>query len=691
MMDPHTSQEGMEVDDKDAEREITTNSPGDSPESPPPAGSESNETSAKARRHMEKDDSGISVEKSENSSDDNASNKVEVQHKEENEGNGEKNGNGDEDDDSSGFRGFPDFDYPEFPKLKPKSKTRCYRKRSSPLSSDEENSNNATEEAVNETPARPNDEEQERERPLPDEIDIIDLGADDSIHSEPREELRPRRRRSRSRSNSAGSVPTDGPDSDSSEEEDGKVTPPVLHKTKPKHRWCVTKEVVERQRGFPGRCQGPSLFHQRCYGSLHAVQRLELMYKLDAHQGCVNALHFNAAGNKLASGSDDLGVVIWDWAVGKTLVSYDSGHKSNVFQVKFLPLRGDTHVVSCGRDGQVRLAELSSTGQCRATRRLAQHRGPAHKLSILPDSPHVFLSSGEDAVVMSVDVRAPKPDKLLVAKERDKKIALYSIHTNPLDSNLFCVSGRNCAVRIYDRRHCSESSAQPVTKFCPSHLAERSTTGSGMHVTCATFNHDGTELLASYNDEDIYLFDTRSTTGTEFIHKYEGHRNNATVKGVGFFGPRSEFVVSGSDCGNIYFWEKHTEAIVQWMRGDENGVVNCLEPHPQIPVIATSGLDDDVKIWVPSCEQEPAMTGLKSVLQRNRRAREEESGRDPDSFDGQMLWILWRHIRRTERRRGRARGTREQQQDEMGDSYSSDDSSNSSDGDRDRRLQCSPS
>lgn len=41
--------------------------------------------------------------------------------------------------------------------------------------------------------------------------------------------------------------------------------------------------------------------------------------------------------------------------------------------------------------------------------------------------------------------------------------------------------------------------------------------------------------------------------------------------------------------------------------------VNCLEPHPQIPVLATSGLDDDVKIWVPSCEQEPTLTGLRSV------------------------------------------------------------------------------
>jgi hypothetical protein len=31
-----------------------------------------------------------------------------------------------------------------------------------------------------------------------------------------------------------------------------------------------------------------------------------------------------------------------------------------------------------------------------------------------------------------------------------------------------------------------------------------------MHLTCAVFNHDGSEILGSYNDEDIYLFDTKT-------------------------------------------------------------------------------------------------------------------------------------------------------------------------------------
>ena len=47
------------------------------------------------------------------------------------------------------------------------------------------------------------------------------------------------------------------------------------------------------------------------------------------------------------------------------------------------------------------------------------------------------------------------------------------------------------------------------------------------------------------------------------------------MKGVNFYGPRSEFVVTGSDCGNIFFWDKDTESIVHLVNGDKEGVVSC--------------------------------------------------------------------------------------------------------------------
>ncbi len=71
------------------------------------------------------------------------------------------------------------------------------------------------------------------------------------------------------------------------------------------------------------------------------------------------------------------------------------------------------------------------------------------------------------------------------------------------------------------------------------------------------------------------------------------------VKGVNFYGSNSDFIVSGSDCGKIFFWEKTTQQVVQMLKGNDHGIVNVLEPNPYFPILATSGLDDNIKIWAP--------------------------------------------------------------------------------------------
>lgn len=63
-------------------------------------------------------------------------------------------------------------------------------------------------------------------------------------------------------------------------------------------------------------------------------------------------------------------------------------------------------------------------------------------------------------------------------------------------------------------------------------------------------------------------------------------------------------MVSGSENpGHAFFWEKETEAIVQMVIGDIGGVVNCLEPHPYVPILATSGLSDQIRLWHPSKDE----------------------------------------------------------------------------------------
>ncbi|XP_025074066.1 DDB1- and CUL4-associated factor 8 isoform X2 [Pogonomyrmex barbatus] len=471
-------------------------------------------------------------------------------------------------------------------------------------------------------------------------------------------------------------------DEEEEDEDEDEEIPHCLKIEKPPPNWCIVPEVINRQIG------NNPLFQRRFYGSLHAVERLELMYNLHEHQGCVNALNFNQKGNLLASASDDLAVVIWDWAVGKKRHWFMSGHTSNMFQAKWLPLDVEYLMVTCARDGQVRLLDLKHD----TSKKLAAHRGPSHKLAVHPETPHVVFSAGEDARVFSIDIRESKPNKLLVVKEGSSEVQLFSIHSNPFNSNEFCVGGRSHYVRVYDRRKVST----PLYKLCPDHL----TGNKHAHVTCAVYNHNGTEILASYNDEDIYLFDRLMSSRVDYAHRYQGHRNSVTVKGVNFFGPKSEYVISGSDCGNIFIWDKNTEAVVQWMAGDKQGVVNCLEGHPHIPILATSGLDYDVKIWVPSCGEPPLMKLFANCVKSNARNRKQENV--PDSFDGQLLWILLRHIRHRERNLYTRYGIEDPNDvrdhddnyyhfDDSSMDSSSEDSDNQSEGGDVVRIQCPPS
>ena len=48
------------------------------------------------------------------------------------------------------------------------------------------------------------------------------------------------------------------------------------------------------------------------------------------------------------------------------------------------------------------------------------------------------------------------------------------------------------------------------------------------------------------------------------------------VKNVNFYGPQSEYIVSGSDCSHIFLWDKQSEEVVQFLQGDNAGAVSSI-------------------------------------------------------------------------------------------------------------------
>ncbi|XP_055913497.1 DDB1- and CUL4-associated factor 8-like [Eupeodes corollae] len=419
----------------------------------------------------------------------------------------------------------------------------------------------------------------------------------------------------------------------------------IMNKPKPNYTWNVTSQVMHREHGLLGNGRRSlhgglsNTFQSRFYGSRHVVEKMKLLHSMHKHSGCVNCLNFNRSGNLLCTGSDDMRVIVWDWAMNKTKFQYKSGHQANIFQTKFIEMNGCMDIVSTSRDGQVRAASIPPSGGKIRTRALYKHSSAVHKLVLCPQNPFVILSAGEDGKIVCCDLRKSPVNRLKTVKEDRKKVPLYSIAHHPFDPEI-CVCGNDSYVRVYDKRNMSKT----LHKMCPQRIDDQTITP---HITCCVYNNNGSEILASYSDDDIYLFNSKVYTAGQFEHRYRGHYNHKTIKGVNFFGPNSEYVISGSDCGNIFFWDKNTESILNFMEGDNSGVVNCLEPHPTIPVLATSGLDWNIKIWAPNSEiYPPVMTKLDKCVKKNlKRSVVEEI----DGFDDRQFYYFVRQFLRNSR------------------------------------------
>ncbi|KAJ1559100.1 hypothetical protein HK405_011999, partial [Cladochytrium tenue] len=145
--------------------------------------------------------------------------------------------------------------------------------------------------------------------------------------------------------------------------------------------------------------------------------------------------------------------------------------------------------------------------------------------------------------------------------------------------------------------------------------------GSGTAADAVEVGGDsprGVYLPPDDRDEDI--------TG-----RYTGHMNRQTmIKEAYFYGPGSEYIMSGSDDGTLWVWDKKTARVVNRLKCDRD-VVNCIAPNPFDMSLAVSGIDNDIKLVVPTADHpwvDPANAAPSSRAGDNSDDDdEEEEGR----------------------------------------------------------------
>eukprot|EP01023_Acetabularia_acetabulum_P007252 TRINITY_DN13094_c0_g1_i2.p1 TRINITY_DN13094_c0_g1~~TRINITY_DN13094_c0_g1_i2.p1 ORF type:complete len:268 (-),score=47.54 TRINITY_DN13094_c0_g1_i2:476-1279(-) len=114
----------------------------------------------------------------------------------------------------------------------------------------------------------------------------------------------------------------------------------------------------------------------------------------------------------------------------------------------------------------------------------------------------------------------------------------------------------------------------------------------------------------SAEDYKIGIQLSHGQQGESFERCFRGHSNHITIKSICFAGPDDCWVVSGSDDGRFFVWDRKTGDLLDHFRG-ESYIVNCIACAPHRPLFASCGIDPTVKLWDP--------IGYAPPFQRNQQ------------------------------------------------------------------------
>ena len=319
----------------------------------------------------------------------------------------------------------------------------------------------------------------------------------------------------------------------------------------------------------------------------------------NGHSGSVTVLAVLPDG-RVASGSDDHDIRLWDPATGRC-IRVLSGHSKPVTCLLALP---DGRLLSGSANRRLRLWD-PDTGAC--LRQLQGHRDSVRCLALLPDGR--VLSGSNDGTLRRWDpdtgrclqtleghrswVRcvAILPDGRIISGSWDSTLRLWDPETGRClrtlkghDSGINCVavlpegrivSGSNdCTLRLWD----------PETGCCLQSLK-----GHSNWISCVAVLPDG-RIVSGSSDNTLRLWDPE--TG-RCLQSLEGHGD--WINCIGLL-PDGR-IVSGSYDSTLRIWDPETGRCLQSLEGHSDWI-NCIGLLPEGQIV--SGSDDStLRVWDP--------------------------------------------------------------------------------------------
>jgi eukaryotic-like serine/threonine-protein kinase len=291
--------------------------------------------------------------------------------------------------------------------------------------------------------------------------------------------------------------------------------------------------------------------------------RGRLLQTLHGHSDLVRTIQFHPTKDRLASGSYDQSIKVWDLKTGEELDTL-RGHSDLVNAVAYSS--DGLQLASAGWDDAVRLWDMEHNTEPLTLR---GHRDYVRGAAFSPDGKTLATSGAEGSVLLW---------DLFTGKLRR---AWEGFGSN-VNSVAFTASGRELALACYDgtiRWRAVEG--EPTEKLWEGHKGK---------VYQAVLSPDES-LLASVGEENgVRLWDCKSGAGSLLPGGHEGR-----VISVAFV-PGTSRLASGGDDGNVCIWDVRTrEKLATW--SGHRSDISRLAISRDGKRLASASMDHTVRVW----------------------------------------------------------------------------------------------
>ncbi|KAF7322514.1 WD-domain-containing protein [Mycena chlorophos] len=321
---------------------------------------------------------------------------------------------------------------------------------------------------------------------------------------------------------------------------------------------------------------------------------------LEVHTNEVWVLEWSRSGNLLASSSADKMVIIWGQRPAtdsSSMVEWEKRHSLlHPYGVISMAWSLDDSVLVTGSENHIKMWN-TKTGVC--VRTLEEHSEPVTSLIWLPDNSG-FFSAGLDLKIISWSIDGSRKEVWAIAPVRIASMVLTP------DCTRFVVIGLRERSPLEGRPE-GETGAGSTTSAPPpkdehrmlvydldSKRIESSLPFEG-ELTSLSVSRDSHCALVNSSPDDIQLWDLHAS---RLVRRYTGQRQSTDIIRSCFGGIENNFIVSGSEDGNVYIWHRDTGVLLEVLEGHGAGSVNCVAWNPRNDRMFASCSDDhSIRIW----------------------------------------------------------------------------------------------